>query len=197
MMTVRRWITLLTISVTVALGMLPFIVRAHADYERSDPAADAIVETAPTQLQVWFNQELFRREGSNRLEVLGPDGKQVDQGDTTVDDDDRTLLRVSLQPDLSPGTYQVRWHTLSADDGHEGDGEFVFHVGEPSAATATSVPAAEATPIPEPTATVAPTATPAAVAESTGIGVNCGAPALLLFFALGAVFMGQRRPRQV
>lgn len=48
---------------------------AHADYDRSLPAADSVIPVAPEVVEVWFTQELFRREGqiglkSSRLMVV-------------------------------------------------------------------------------------------------------------------------------
>lgn len=122
---------------------------AHADYDRSLPAADEVLSQAPPQVQVWFTQELFRREGMNSLEVYGPEQQRVDQADAAIDDDNRSLMTVSLQPGLPNGLYTVRWHTLSADDGDEADGEFRFTL---RAADPTAGAPATASPGPEPSA---------------------------------------------
>ena len=47
-------------------------VLAHADYDRSVPAADELVLQAPQQVQVWFTQELFRREGQTASKCTAP-----------------------------------------------------------------------------------------------------------------------------
>lgn len=186
----------------VAVGVRAFVVRAHADYERSEPAADAVVAAAPEQVRVWFTQELFRREGENRLEVYGPDGERMDLDDAAIADDDRTLMTVSLSPDLPDGVYTVRWHTLSAEDGHPGDGEFSFTVGESdsptveaTAATETEDPgaseAATATPeLPAETPTTVPTAAPAA---DSSPALPCLGSAAIMLFALGVVLVGRQR----
>lgn len=126
-------------------------VLAHADYDDAVPAAGEIVAQAPQQVQVWFTQELFRREGQNALEVYGPDEQRVDQDDAAIDDDNRKLMTVSLQSGLPNGVYTVRWRTLSADDGDDAEGEFQFTIQ-------TDEPAPEASP------TTAPTVTPTAAA---------------------------------
>ena len=139
------WLALLLAAVQLPLATE---VLAHADYDHSVPSADEVVSQAPQQVQVWFTQELFRREGQNVLEVYGPDDQKVDQEDAAIDDDNRKLMTVSLQSDLPNGVYTVRWRTLSADDGDEADGEFQFTIQ------------AE-----EPAPEVTPTATPTAAAE--------------------------------
>lgn len=139
-------------------------VLAHADYDDTVPAAGEVVSQAPQQVQIWFTQELFRREGQNTLEVYGPDDLRVDLDDAAIDDDNRKLMTVSLQSDLPNGVYTVRWRTLSADDGDAAEGEFQFtiQVDEPeeeATPTATSTPAPTATEEATPTATSTPVPT--------------------------------------
>ncbi len=158
----------------------------HAEYDDSDPAADAVLTTAPTQVRIWFTQELFRREGMNALAVYGADGSRVDQGEPTIDDDDRTLLSVGLIAPLPDGSYTVRWQATSAEDGHTAEGEFAFTINRTGAAdssAATSTPAPTATAVPAaPTATLAPAAT---ATPASGWPGNCalGAAPFLLFAA--------------
>jgi methionine-rich copper-binding protein CopC len=184
---------------------------AHADLDRSEPAADAVLTTAPTQVQLWFTQELFRRQGENFIEVYAADGSRQDQGEAVINDDDRTLLTVALPPDLPPGVYTVRWQALSAEDGHDSSGEFTFTVGTegaaatvitdtvitdtttPAVATPTIAPTLVATAtLPAATATVAP-APAATQASSTGTGLPCLGGAAPLLMAVGALWAGRRR----
>lgn len=145
----------------IALAFSPQWASAHAEYERSEPGAGATVR-APERLDVWFSQELFRREGANALEVTGPDGTRVEIGPPLLDDADRTHLSVELAPDLAPGVYTVRWRTLSATDGDPGEGEFTFTV-DPAAPEAT--PPATGSPDAASTVEVTPPA-PAASSRS-------------------------------
>jgi methionine-rich copper-binding protein CopC len=124
---------------SAALGLGSLVVSAHADYERSEPSAGAVIPEAPDEVHVWFTQELFRRAGANTLEVVGPDGIRVDKEDARIDDDDRTHMIVSLQAGLPAGRYTVRWRTLSAEDGDTESGEFDFVV-DPAAVQVTSQP---------------------------------------------------------
>ncbi len=171
----RRIIKLLCLVLFLATihNPLSAAVLPHADYDRSVPAADAVVLQAPQQVQVWFTQELFRREGQNSLEVYGPDEQRVDLDDFAIDDDDRKLMTVSLPPDLANGIYTVRWRSLSADDGDEADGEFQFTIqaDEPTAEAVQPTATAEAAPTAAPTAAAVntqPSPTNTAQAESTG-----------------------------
>jgi methionine-rich copper-binding protein CopC len=150
------------IGVIYLLSSSPFPTQAHAEYERSDPPADAVIAEPPAEVQVWFSQELFRREGANSLQVFGPGGAQVDQGDSRIDDDDRRLMLVSLPTELADGRYTVKWRNLSIEDGHEGEGEFSFSIdsdagaGGETPATQPVAPASNPTPAPAPGPTPQP-----------------------------------------
>jgi methionine-rich copper-binding protein CopC len=156
----------------------------HADYARSEPAADEVLSTPPTEVKVWFTQELFRREGENWLHVTGPDGKRVDVEPATVDDNDRTLLTVSLVEGLADGAYRVEWRALSADDGHAEEDVFGFAIG-------TTTPAPAATPLPEATAAPQPIDEPPASSESGGLPCLGATPLVML--ALGTVLVKRRK----
>lgn len=194
-------------SLAAMLFLLSSVVFAHADYDESVPAAGETLSKAPQQVQVWFTQEMFRREGQNSLEVYGPDEQRVDLDDAAIDDDNRKLMTVSLQSDLADGVYTVHWRTLSADDGDDADGEFQFTIqaGESEAAetpTAAPSPSATATsengqPTPTPTA-LAPdpsseSADPPPEQADQGPAIPClGGSAPALFF-VGALLLARRR----
>jgi methionine-rich copper-binding protein CopC len=173
--------------------------RAHADYDHSEPPADAVLATPPTQVRIWFTQELFRRQGQNSIEVYGSDGQRVDQADAAIDDDDRRLMTVTLSPTPASGVYTVRWQAVSAEDGHEGKGEFTFTVGSVAASAPVSATQAVSAPTTLPTvaATTALTTTAPATANSTpatpGSSLPCLGGAAPLSLLLG-LWWGQRRP---
>jgi hypothetical protein len=104
--------------------MLVSIACAHAFLDRAAPAVGSVVHGSPTQVKLWFTQQLEAAFSSVR--VLDSSGRQVDQGDPQVDRADATLLRVSL-PKLVPGTYRVTWRVLSVDT-HVTEGDFTFAV---------------------------------------------------------------------
>ena len=99
---------------------------AHADYLRSAPGENSVVSAPPERVDIWFTQELFRRQGENRIEVFDPGGQPMHAGEAQVDNDDRAHLWVALLPELAPGTYRVMWYSLSAEDGDNDEGEFSF-----------------------------------------------------------------------
>ncbi len=211
----------------VVLGLLlnPMRVSAHADYERSEPARNAVLRDAPAQVDVWFTQEVFKREGANFVRVFDEQEVQVSEGDGIVDDDDRHHISTTLPPDLTDGRYIVRWMTTSDEDGDTDDGAFCFYVAvDPTAeqeaecaafgdgeddgtiiapfATATE-PEAPATPTGAPVAT--PTAGPpgddttadddGGVPTAVVVGAIAGAAVLIVI--VGAVAVWLRRNASV
>ena len=154
-----RWLAVATLGVAAA-AVVPALATAHANYDRSTPAADSTVRSAPARVDVWFTQEMFKRVGSNTLEVAESGGQRVDGGDSLLDPVDRTHLSIGLADALPPGTYAVAWRTLSAIDGDTADGTFTFTV-DPSAI--------ETTPSPTPEAASAAPATPSPVADGDSL----------------------------
>lgn len=188
----KKWIPVactLLVGLIGVLGIHPSLIRAHAEYERSDPPADAVLPEPPAEVHVWFTQELFRREEANTLEVFGPDGTQVDNDDAQIDDDDRKHMFVSLQAGLPDGRYTVKYATLSIDDGDSFSGEFSFTIDSTAAGLSPTIEiqAVEETPTPAPSPTPLPSPTP--VPQT---GLPCLSGLLFSFLALGVVITGRR-----
>ena len=130
---------------------------AHAKYESSTPGDGAAVAESPETVEVTFTQEMRRAQGFPTATVVNESGDIVSL-DTTLSDDDRTLLIIDLAPSLPHGRYTVIYHVLSDADGDDSQGAFHFFVGELTDET----PSPVATPsgdTPEPTATTDPTPT--------------------------------------
>jgi methionine-rich copper-binding protein CopC len=104
--------------------ILVSLAGAHAFLDHATPAVGSAVRASPTQVELWFTQQLEPAFSTAR--VSDRSGKQVDKGDPQVDRADATLLRVSL-PRLAPGTYRVTWRVLSVDT-HVTEGDFTFDV---------------------------------------------------------------------
>jgi len=99
---------------------------AHANYIRSNPAADARLLRPPTEVRVVFSEPPDAR--ASRIEVLDTQGRRVDRGDTALSDEENGLI-VSLS-EIDDGGYVVSWQVLSTVDGHTTRGSFVFAVGD-------------------------------------------------------------------
>ena len=95
----------------------------HASLVRSDPSAGEVVDRAPSEVFVWFSQQLST---GSKLTVFDGQFQAVDKGETFIDASDATLMRIQLAP-LGPGRYTVNWKA-SAVDGHTSSGSFDFFV---------------------------------------------------------------------
>jgi methionine-rich copper-binding protein CopC len=99
---------------------------AHAELTRAMPPAGGNVAVAPNEVAVNFSEQL--EPAFSTIVVRDSVGKQVDKADAHVDKEDRTIMRVSLQP-LPRGTYTVKWRAVTVDT-HRTEGAFIFRVGE-------------------------------------------------------------------
>jgi copper transport protein len=117
--------------------------QAHGELARSDPPADAIIETAPARVTLWFTEAPELR--FSEIQVLDRAGRRVDAGSLRDDATDRLALSIGLQA-TAPGTYTVLWKALSAVDGHVTRGAFGFTVGLDQTPTGLLVDAEEGGP---------------------------------------------------
>ncbi len=115
-------------AVLVMAVLRPTGVSAHAGYERSEPAKNAVLSQPPARVDVFFSEEVFKQEGRNFVRVFDEREAQVSEGDGVVDDDDRTHISATLPAALPPGRYVVRWMTTSDEDGDTDEGAFCFYV---------------------------------------------------------------------
>jgi methionine-rich copper-binding protein CopC len=190
-----RWPVWIGIALIALGGVVVGRAHAHAEIARCEPPIGATLDVPPTQIRCWFTQELDPK--GSTMTVLDAAGRPVDRGDAHVDlnDPDRKQMVVSLDPTrLLPGTYTVRWHTRSAEDGEETGGTFSLTVrGVRPTATAPFTPTIP----PSPTALVPPTATPT-LATPTPSAVPAFPPeapripigAVLLAFLIGVAAVG-------
>ncbi|MCB9419930.1 MAG: copper resistance protein CopC/CopD [Ardenticatenaceae bacterium] len=116
-----------SILLTVLIGLVAVHrASAHAYLLHSEPAANAILDTAPETMRLWFS-EIISSEFSGAM-LLDADGQSLDIT-VTVDPNDHTLLVVNL-PELPDGVYSLRWAAHSEADGHSTQGLIVFGIGE-------------------------------------------------------------------
>ena len=117
-------------SVWVAGGILCLVAplaQAHASLKVALPAANAVVATAPAQVELSFSQAL--EPALSRIEVRNAAGERVDQHAAHAIDGDAHRLGVALKPALPPGAYRVDWQAASVDT-HRTTGNFSFQVGK-------------------------------------------------------------------
>ncbi len=114
--------------IIISLGFLVAavgIALAHAQLDHASPLVGSTLPQAPKEVALTFTNEL--EPAFSSIDVRNEKGVSVQSGKSTVDKNNRTLLRVPLKP-LPPGTYKVIWRVLSVDT-HRTQGDFTFRVG--------------------------------------------------------------------
>lgn len=122
-MTMRQSVQGYTLALT-ALLLGTGLALAHSGLERAEPQADSKLKRPPTEIKLFFSEQL--EPAYSRVEVEAENGDKADAKDSHVDRSNPKLLRASLQP-LKPGDYTVIWRVLSVDS-HVTEGRFKFHV---------------------------------------------------------------------
>ena len=102
---------------------------AHARLKESTPAVGEVLATSPTEVSITFTNDIQRIAGSYGLDVTNDGGQVVTAGPPVIDDDNRSLMTVPLQPALAPGRYVVMYRNVSDADGDPFEAGFAFYVG--------------------------------------------------------------------
>jgi len=185
---------------TALFLVFPAAVAAHAELDLPTPADGATVEGTPDEVSGTFTQR------------IDPDGSSLvlrDTADTVVargdpDPDDDRRMAIADLPELAPGTYEVQWTTMSAEDGELARGTWSFTVaaalttpGTP-APTATALSSASASSAAAPATTAPnPSVTPSPTDPAAGDGGGAVLPivAALAIVVIAAGFLLSRRGR--
>jgi copper transport protein len=130
-------------------------VSAHANLERSTPAAGALLDTAPKDLVLEFSEELDT--DFSRVQLYNSKNQVINPGPGVIDPSAPTVMRLVLG-ELPKDSYTALWRVRSSVDGHVTEGSVPFGVGV--AVTTTSLIPALGTPDP---ATQAPSPLDAAL----------------------------------
>jgi methionine-rich copper-binding protein CopC len=97
---------------------------AHSRLTKSDPAARAVLETAPKELKLWFNEAV--EPAFAKVWIVPANGSQISltsRGDSS----DRKLLIVNFPDNVPAGVVVIGYHVLSVD-GHTVDDKLSFTV---------------------------------------------------------------------
>jgi methionine-rich copper-binding protein CopC len=105
-----------------ALCLWPVLLSAHVKLTRSAPAADAVLESPPPAVQLWFSEEPLLLMSA--ITLTGPTGAIKLEAPRAGGD--RSLI-VSVAAKLEPGAYRIAWKT-AGDDGHTTSGTVDFSV---------------------------------------------------------------------
>lgn len=111
----------LIVAITLLLSSAP-LAHAHAQLQKSDPIAEAVVATLPDQVTLSFSEPVAPLV----LRWLLPDGREV-AAEAEVRGDELVVTPV----DGGTGSYLLNWRGASTD-GHPVAGALIFAVGAPS-----------------------------------------------------------------
>lgn len=99
-------------------------VLAHAMLVKAEPARRAQLTQAPTQVRLFFNEEVEKDYAS--LSVLDSAKTPVTEAKPHIDAENSKGIVLPL-PELNPGKYTVKFRVLSVD-GHVVDSSYDFTV---------------------------------------------------------------------
>jgi hypothetical protein len=97
---------------------------AHSMLVKAEPPRRAVLTQSPTQIQLWFNEEIEGDYAS--LVVFDAEKHPVTEIKPQLAPNDRKSIVLPL-PELSPGKYSVKFRVLSVD-GHVVESYFDFSV---------------------------------------------------------------------
>jgi methionine-rich copper-binding protein CopC len=139
MSAMRKHAAWLQTSVAIIFGLgLADWASAHATLVKSTPAADAVLTQQPSVTQAWYSEEVAVK--GSFIHLYDSADKLLASGRVDLNDHNHESMKL-IPPFLSPGTYTIKWHAISADDNHVTQDAFRFTVQ--SAASAPSRPTAD------------------------------------------------------
>ena len=100
---------------------------AHSRLVKSDPSARAVLDTAPKELKLWFNEGV--EPAFAKVRIVPAQRAQIpltSHGDSS----NPRLLIVALPDNLPAGPVNIGYHMLSVD-GHVVDAELAFTIKAP------------------------------------------------------------------
>ena len=129
-MLLRKLLARLALVIVALLSVLApaQIASAHAILLTSEPAPSAVLDQSPTEIALFFNEEVDTVFG--RVRILDSSGKVVQIVKPIRDAANHTIVRAPLSS-LDEGTYVVIWRVASADS-HPVQGSFTFQIGNTS-----------------------------------------------------------------
>lgn len=162
-----------------ALSIAP--AAAHATLQSSNPAENSVLDAAPDEVTLTFNQSV--QSNFATVTVVGADGTQWGASDPVVDG---STVTVDLDGLGAAGEYTIGYRVVSAD-GHPITGSIPFQLTQASSTSA----ATAATAVPAPTET-----TPTAAEEpedSSGLPIWIVAVVVVAVGAAGVLFALRKR----
>jgi len=108
----------------LATSAAPAGAALHLKLDKSEPAAEQVLEASPEKIVLYFSQ---RPElAISRVTITGAEG-EAKVGKVQRNEENETILWAAVEEPLAAGGYTVAWVTSSADL-HPVRGEFTFTV---------------------------------------------------------------------
>lgn len=125
----------LIVAATVASLAWGSPVSAHGQLDSSSPAPSAVLETAPSEISLDFNEPVTPVARS--IEIYNQEGQRIVLGEALVSPEDPSVLIAKDVPAIPNGLYVVAWRGVS-NDGHAIEGAYSFQIGASAPIVATS-----------------------------------------------------------
>ena len=120
---VRCGVVAAVVAVLVAATAVPAF--AHATLQETSPAPGQVLDSAPKEITLGFNESVEVALGAIR--VYNSHGERLDIGAVSHPGGDQSRVRVTV-PKLDKDSYVVTWRVISAD-AHPVRGAFTFQIG--------------------------------------------------------------------
>jgi methionine-rich copper-binding protein CopC len=120
----RRRALLVYVVVLFGFGLGISGAAAHSRLVKSDPSARAVLNAAPKELKLWFNEGV--EPAFAKVWIVRAQGAQIpltSHGDSS----DPRLLVIALPDSLPAGPVNIGYHMLSVD-GHTVDDKLTFTI---------------------------------------------------------------------
>ena len=121
------WALLMSFVVLLGFGLGISVATAHSRLVKSDPSARAVLNKAPKELKLWFNEGV--EPAFAKVWIVPAQGPQIPLA-SRGDSSDPHLLLVSLPDDVAAGPVNIGYHVLSVD-GHTVDDKLTFTIKAP------------------------------------------------------------------
>ncbi len=138
----RRLLILLIMLITAGIRVLP--VFAHANLSESSPQANAVLDSAPPEIRLWFTEPL--EPAYSRIQLIDSTGAVIELPPSQVDPNDPYQMFI-VTDTLTEGIYTVSWRVVSAADGHPTIGSFPITIGAVVGGTTTAAEITESIPV--------------------------------------------------
>lgn len=115
---------IVTACVFAAATLASPLAMAHAKLTASNPTPGAVLEKAPAEITLTFNEKV--EQAFSTVTLTFTDGKVIETEKAKVDVANPAIVRLQTKG-LSAGTYTVKW-AVAGHDGHRRTGTFSFSV---------------------------------------------------------------------